>query len=299
VARPKLRLVELAPARSLELSELRELFNHGFSDYLLPLQLGETAFREHLDANDIDLDCSQVVIDDTPASFSLIGRRGTEAWVGGMGTAPRHRRRGLGERALAAGVDAAGQRGCHAVWLEVLVENEAAIKLYEKLGFEVVRDVIVWSLPANGDGAASLPAKGDGAASLPTKGDRALEGRSVDLDQAHEWIVAHRPSREPWQRSDESLAKMRARAPKLRGMAVGRSGEVTGAVVFKEDAERVTALQIAAVDDASAADALLATTGGERDLRLSNAPVDEPASRALEHLGAQPVARQHEMLLRL
>ncbi len=262
-------------ARKLDSSQLRELFNQGFSDYLLPLQLGEAAFREHLDGNDIDLDCSQVVVDETPAAFALIGRRGTEAWLGGMGTAPHHRRRGLGEKALAAGVDAAGERGCRAVWLEVLVDNHAAIKLYDKLGFEVMRDVIVWSLPAAGDPSPNA--------------------RPVNPDEAHDWIVAHRQSREPRQRSEESLAKIRARGPGLRGLVVERGGEVTGAVVFREDAERVTALQIAAADDASAADALV-TAAGDWDLRLSNAPVDEPASRALERLGGQPIARQHEML---
>jgi hypothetical protein len=30
------------------------------------------------------------VVDDSPAAFALIGRRGEECWVGGMGTAPAH-----------------------------------------------------------------------------------------------------------------------------------------------------------------------------------------------------------------
>ena len=82
------RLVRVQPASTLDRSQLRELFNEGFSDYLVPMQLDEVAFRDHVDGNDIDLECSQVVIDDRPAAFALIARRGAAGWVGGMGTAP-------------------------------------------------------------------------------------------------------------------------------------------------------------------------------------------------------------------
>jgi hypothetical protein len=60
----------------------------------------------------------------------------------------------------------------------------------------------------------------------------------------------------------------------------------------------VTVLQIAAVDTSAARDVLLAAAGG-RALRLSNAPVGEPASQALEELGADAVLRQLEMRLAL
>ena len=39
-------------------------------------------------------------------------------------------------------------RGVAHVWLEVIVENRPAIALYERLGYELVRDLEVWSLPA-------------------------------------------------------------------------------------------------------------------------------------------------------
>jgi hypothetical protein len=81
--------VRIEPARTLDLSPLRELFNEGFSDYLLPLQLDDGAFRDHVDGNHIDLDCSQVVIVDRPAALALIARRGASAWVGVW---ERHRR---------------------------------------------------------------------------------------------------------------------------------------------------------------------------------------------------------------
>ena len=175
--------MEITAARSITMSALTNVFNSGFSEYVVPMQMAEAALAEHLDVNGIDLGCSQVLADpdeDPPVAFALIARRGSEAWVGGMGTAPSHRGRGLGERVLRAGTEAAGKHGCGVVWLEVITTNRAAIALYEKLGFERVRDLIVWSLPASALGAAPSGA------------------REVELALAHDWIVAHRSSREPW-----------------------------------------------------------------------------------------------------
>jgi GNAT superfamily N-acetyltransferase len=271
--------MRVQPAVLLGTSGLCELFNEGFSDYLVTLQLSETAFRDHVDTNDIDLECSRIVIEDRPAAFALIARRGGTGWVGGMGTAPDYRRRGLGERALVAGLEAARERGCRELWLEVIDRNGAAIALYDKLGFEVVRDVIVWSLPAQGH---PVPAS-----------------RPVESEQAQAWIAAHRGSREPWQRADQSLDRVRARGTRFHGLMTERDGKVAGAVVFREDADLVTTFQVAAIDDDAAAGALLAAAGGERALRLSNTPDGEAPSRALERLGASAAARQHEMRLAL
>jgi GNAT superfamily N-acetyltransferase len=271
--------VTLLPATALDLPALADLFSACFSDYAVPMQMDERALREHVETNGVDLECSRVAVEERPAAFALIARRGQAAWVGGMGAIGSHRRRGLGTSALVAAIEAARERGCTSVWLEVIDSNRAAIRLYEKLGFEVQRELIVWSLPATGQ---------DPPASRP-----------VGPDQAHTWIVANRHSREPWQRADDTLARMSVTEITLRGRVVERDGTVKSAVIFRDDHDQVRVLQIAASDEASAADALLAASGGQRDLRLANAPVDEDSSRALRSLGAQPVVMQHEMLLRL
>jgi GNAT superfamily N-acetyltransferase len=266
--------MRMTTASSLGLPVLAALFNEGFSDYVVPMKLSEDAFRAHVQSNDIDLGCSPVAIEDEPVAFALVGVRGGDAWVGGMGTAPPYRRRGLGEKALLAAIDAARGRGCAAMWLEVIAENEAAIRLYRKLGFERVRELIVWTLD-----------KTDGPAP---------PSRPVDAGEAREWIAATRTSREPWQRADESLCKMDG----LDALVAERDGEIAGAAIYKQaGGGRVTVLQIAAIDTAAAKDVLLAASSGTRDLRLSNAPPGEPPSVALEELGARAVVRQLEMRL--
>lgn len=272
---------EIQPADTLSLTALRELFNAGYADYLRPLQLDEAAFAEHVASNGIDLPCSRVLVQNRPAAFALIALRGSAAWIGGVGTVPTARRQGLAERALTSTLQASSQRGCDEVWLEVIDANRAALRLYERLGFEVVRDVIVWTLPV---GVREAP-----------------NARRASSAEAQAWIAAHRPSREPWQRTDETIAAISRAAPPLAGLTVDRDGAVAGAVLFRCEADTTRVFQIAARDDGVACDLLVAaaTHGDGRPLRLSNAPDGEPPSRALRQLGADALVRQHEMRLRL
>ena len=61
-----------------------------------------------------------------------------EAYVQTLGVAPKHQRKGLGAMLLQALLDDAKQRGLERVGLEVRVDNEAAIALYERFGFKRV-----------------------------------------------------------------------------------------------------------------------------------------------------------------
>lgn len=55
-----------------------------------------------------------------------------------LGVDPQHRRRGIGERLLAAMLTEARRRGVIRASLEVRAGNEAALRLYEKYGFTPV-----------------------------------------------------------------------------------------------------------------------------------------------------------------
>jgi ribosomal-protein-alanine N-acetyltransferase len=56
--------------------------------------------------------------------------------VATIGVAPRSQGQGLGRRLLEALAAEAGRRGCTQLFLEVRVDNEPAIALYESSGFE-------------------------------------------------------------------------------------------------------------------------------------------------------------------
>jgi ribosomal protein S18 acetylase RimI-like enzyme len=268
--------VSVATAAGLQPGELLAVFNAGFSDYLVPLQLDEDTLRTHLRENDIDLGRSPVAVaEGGPVAFALVAIRGRDAWIGGMATAPAHRRAGLARQMLDAAIDSARAAGCTTVWLEVVDRNAAAVALYRSRGFAEVRDLAVWSLPAADRDAAAA--------------------RAADEREAHAWIAAHREEREPWQRADGTLDRLREAGVPLRGLVLERAGEIAGALVCR-DGTAVGVLQTAAVDD-EATGALLEAAAGGRALHVTNAPADGRVSRALELHGATVVARQHEMRL--
>jgi ribosomal protein S18 acetylase RimI-like enzyme len=270
--------VSLVFADALAPAALAGLFNAGFSDYLVPLQLDEAALREHVRVHDIDLAASPVATNPDAAAFALLGVRAPDAWIGGMATAPPHRRRGLGRRVMVGALEAAAQRGCETVWLEVVDANAAAIALYRDLGFASVRDLDVWSLEPQPEQPPAV--------------------RPVAVHIARTWIAAHRIGREPWQRADATLARLGEGGVPIAALVVERAGAVVGAAVHRTDGGSVSVLQVAALDDAAAGDVLLAAAGG-RAVHLANTPTDGGCARVLAGLGARLVARQHELRLAL
>jgi hypothetical protein len=168
------------------------------------------------------------------------------------------------------------------VWLEVLDDNVPAIALYERLGFERVRHLEVWLLAPGGGREPVKP----------------VERRGLDVDAAHAWIAGHRGGREPWQRADASIVRMRERGTPLSGLAVQRGDAIAGAAICLIDHGLVRVLQIAAVDRAAARDLVLAAAG-ELTLRLANVPGDDVFADVLRELGAGLTVAQHEMRLRV
>lgn len=125
-----------------------------------------------------------------------------------------------------------------------------------------------------------------------------VERRGLDVDAAHAWIAGHRVGREPWQRADASIVRMRERGTPLTGVAVQRGDAIAGAAICLIDHGLVRVLQIATVDRAAARDLVLAAAG-ELTLRLANVPGDDVFADVLRELGAGLTVAQHEMRLRV
>jgi RimJ/RimL family protein N-acetyltransferase len=92
----------------------------------------------------VALDGERVVgwCDVTRKSHSTLAHSGTL----GMGIAPSHRGKGIGRALLVTTVEAALDRGFSRIELTVRADNEAAIRLYYRHGFELegrLRDYLV------------------------------------------------------------------------------------------------------------------------------------------------------------
>ena len=177
--------MKIVAAGTFDAARLAALFEAGYAGYFVPIHVDEAALSFMVDAWDIDLGRSRVAVaeDDTPIGIALLGVRGDEGWIGGLGVVPEHRRGGVG-RAL---MDVVLANAPPSVSLEVIERNEPAIRLYESLGFERTRILEVWSLeqdvrPATARTVAPRPL---GQSDLPwQRADRSLpaEYERIEVD---------------------------------------------------------------------------------------------------------------------
>jgi GNAT superfamily N-acetyltransferase len=256
---------ELRPASSLSLAELTALFNAGYEGYVVPMRLhDETALQWMVESFDIDLDASRVAFrDGEPVGFANLAIRGDEAWVGGVGVVPAARRQGIAETLMRALHDEARARGIARVWLEVIEQNEAAYRLYEKLDYELARWVEVWRLP---------------------QVEAQVTARDVPVERAQERIHELRTEREPWQRADATVAHF----ADARGLETD-----DGTAIFRVG-QAVQVVQIA-----GEAGELLQNIRSHGDVILINLPAGDPVGDALSKLGGSVSVRQREMVLEL
>jgi ribosomal protein S18 acetylase RimI-like enzyme len=258
--------LEIGSARSLALNERAALFNAAYEGYLVPFHVDEAMLASMQETFDLDLEASRIALrGGATVGFGNLGVRGEDAWIGGVGVVPAARRSGVGEALMHALHEQARERGVRRVWLEVIVENTGAFALYEKLGYRLVRDVEVWSLPL----AVS----------------ERSEAEEASAEDAHARIRALRSGREPWQRADETLAHY----DDARGLVTP-----AGAAVFRRSGDNVQLVQIA-----GEAEPLLRALRILGPVAVLNLPEDDPAASAFHELGASVRVRQHEMLLAL
>jgi GNAT superfamily N-acetyltransferase len=253
--------VELRPARSLSVGERAELFTAAYEGYVVPMHIDEAALTWMQEKLDFDLDASRVAYrDGEPVGLANLAVRERDAWIGGVGVVASARRAGVGEALMRAVHEEARSLGVERVWLEVIDSNAGARALYDKLGYEVVQDVEVWTLPG---------AEGEHA------------GREVPAAEAK----AQLPERhEPWQRADGTLAHY----DDVRGLVTDN-----GAMLF---CERSSAQLQQYAGEPGPLLRALRTFG---DVYALNLPANDPGAAVLRELGGSAVLRQHEMLLEL
>ena len=129
-----------------DLPRLYDAFIEAFSDYVFPFALTETQFRNHILLNAVDLERTVGCLEgDKVVGFSL---NGFGLWNGkqtvydaGTGVIPAARRQGVSEAMFEMMLPIFTESGIEQCLLEVITNNHGAIRLYEKLQFQVVREL--------------------------------------------------------------------------------------------------------------------------------------------------------------
>jgi GNAT superfamily N-acetyltransferase len=119
------------------------MLNRGFEGYIVPIHLNLPQFLNMLRKDSIDLTSSRVLLmDDQPVGVALIARRGWVSRLAAMGIHTGMRGRGTGSWFMEKLIQQSRDRAEREMVLEVIEQNEAAVRLYQKYGFQTVRRLV-------------------------------------------------------------------------------------------------------------------------------------------------------------
>ncbi|MBC1982757.1 GNAT family N-acetyltransferase [Listeria booriae] len=122
------------------------LWNEAFSDYLVPATTTEASFKARMESLFLSEEESLVAtMNGEPAGIALTGTREFQskkiAWIGGIAIVPKFRKNGLARQLMEALISDYGKQSVAESWLEVIANNQPAIRLYESLGYEKINDL--------------------------------------------------------------------------------------------------------------------------------------------------------------
>ncbi len=277
--------ISLHPASEFTTDQLTALLNASYDDYATPIRFRPEQFDFFVRAHDILLDQSLAARDENDLiGIVLLGRRGVRGWVAGLGVEPTHRGQGVA-RALMTGVmENARRLGLERLQLEVLSDNARARQLYEDLGWQLGRELLVWE-------------RDEEQGPLPIHRERAVVMDPHELLEAH--FDAWHEVRPTWQREKATLLHYADAG--MKGWAIVRDGSPVAYVLgFPPREGRMHLLDVAvdpAVGYKSAGRAMIQNLHGmfKTTTQLPNEPVESKLNFLFAAMAYHVVLRQHEM----
>lgn len=134
-------------ASEFSISEIADLLTRGFEGYFIPIFIDETTLLTMMRRDGIDLTESRLLFKDgEPIGVALIARRGWTSRLAAMGIVSHSRSNGAGTWAMRHLVEEARMRGDREMLLEVIEQNTAGVKLYQKVGFKIVRRLLGYKI---------------------------------------------------------------------------------------------------------------------------------------------------------
>jgi ribosomal protein S18 acetylase RimI-like enzyme len=196
--------LQLQPAHILTIEQLAALFNEAFTGYIGgEIRFTPAAFARFLSRDDVDLEYSQIfLLDGQPVGFGLVARQGWASRLAAFGIIPSASGAGIGKAAMTEMIAQARERGDHVYLLEVIEQNTRAVRLYQGVGFEIMRRLVGYAVE-------NPHAEGTESASL----------NEIDVYDAARMVVEYGAPDLPWQAAGMHLARSAPpdRAYKLDG----------------------------------------------------------------------------------
>jgi GNAT superfamily N-acetyltransferase len=140
----------LIPCSSFTFHELAEIYNKTRVDYIVPMPMNGKRMVEYVNHYDVDLEHSLVSIaseDQQPNGLCMVAVRGNRSWITRLGVNPLSRRHKAGESMMRRLIQMSKDKGLAKIQLEVIVGNEPAYHLFQKLGFVTLRQLMILRRP--------------------------------------------------------------------------------------------------------------------------------------------------------
>ena len=278
----------LRPASTCTIPNLVQLLTTAYDDYAVPIYMDAEHFLYMCQEDDIDLRKSVIAcIHHAPVGLALLSQRGTRGWISGVGVHPDWRGQGLGHAMMQHLQNTAPAHGLTHLRLETLTQNLAGKTLYQNLGFEWERDLLVLTSEAG-----QIPLALWAPYIHPTPAATLLK-----------YYPTFHKTRVPWQRS---LQTLKNRGDNVQGLGYWHNGAPIGYLLYEAQAENYAIHDLAVAPDckqplhiSTALLRALHTTHTDRGSYIINLPTAAIVAPAFTKMNYHIAHRQHEMVWRV
>jgi ribosomal protein S18 acetylase RimI-like enzyme len=276
--------IELIPARQFTFEELVQAYNQTRVDYIVPMPMNVARLREYVHNYDVDMDASTVAIEgDQILGLAMLAVRPGHNWITRLGVLPVKRRRGSGQLLMEHLISQSRRLRVAYILLEVIKNNTPAHRLFLKLGFRELRELMIVRRPPG----------------PPPDDVRPYTVQTLDYHQAI-GLLHQRRTVPSW--LDETPSRINA--GNLAALRVELETSDRGWLVYQATVFQLgrLALQTEVGDPHQVGLALmhaLHTRHPATDTKSENLPVDDPHWSAMQAMGYLESFRRIEMRLDL
>jgi ribosomal protein S18 acetylase RimI-like enzyme len=282
--------LRLLPASQFSWEELTQAYNQTRVDYIVPMPMNVARLREYVRIYDVNMEASAVAMEGSQIlGLAMLGVRPERCWATRLGVLPVTRRHHVGQALMEYLIEQATRLGAKSMLLEVIQGNEPAHRLFKKLGFCEVRELLILRRPPG------LPTCEWGKVLLP------MPYTAHAMDHQHAIDLLRRYHGVPsWLNEARSLEN----AGNIAGLQVELKHGGRGWVVYQNTVFQLGRLmmQTEAGDPREVGQALLHalhTRHPAQDTNTENISHDDPHLPAMQDLGYLESFRRIEMRLDL
>ncbi len=280
--------IKFITADSVDLETVVSIFNAGYEGYIMPVKVTTEWMTQNLKQNGTQLTLSSIaLVDDKPAGICLLAKRGTAGWINAIGIAPPFRRQGIGRASMTHTLEVARKNEIENLQLEFIIGNDNAQALYESLGFEITRKLLILMRESAEIDSTS-----------PTPSDYDIQSADAEICLQHYDHFHQIPN--PWQRAKSSLE---ISANDAVNWVATKDGDVQAYLMVRIIGDQIIILDAAC--ESTQLDALynlllhLHTDHPQHTARFVNLPDNDPSLTVFELLGYKETMAQHEMAITL